>query len=904
MSDQLSQNALAVLQKRYFKDGEDWERLCKRVSNALTADPKLQEKYFDMIYNLDVLPNTPTLINAGTELQQLSACYVLPVGDDIVSIFDAVKNAAIIHKSGGGTGFSFSNLREAGSKVKSTSGISSGPVSFMRVFNEATGAIKQGGVRRGANMGILDISHPDIEEFIACKADTKQLTNFNISVGITDEFMEKAINKKQFNLVSPHTGEVVKEVDAERLLQMIAEYAHKNGEPGVIFLDTIEEANPTPHLGRIKATNPCFAGYMRLLTANGRFQFRHILREVEIIGGDGKVHTATIQKTGEKHCVELILSDHEKIVCTPDHVFLANGISPTKAEDMLMKKLTPHLTRVSHERYDKYLAYGFAQGDGNMTRLNSSAHTGIEINIGALDADVVRKVKSFSTLRGSGRARYWPNVKDELIARGFCPKTLPERVLPTKFHNCFDGRETRAFLCGLFSANGSVISDSRVALKTTCRELAEEVRSALRAFEISSYITTNKEKKVKFSNGEYVCKTSYDLNIGRYSSILAFSQIIGFLQDYKTEKLKTLLSKRAPKVVAINYLEKPIGVYDFSMPSCHWGVVEGYVAHNCGEIPLLPNEACNLASINLNHCITSHGIDKEKLIDLTTFAVLMLNDIIDANKYPLKEIQEAVKKTRKIGLGVMGFADILTKLDIPYASHKGILMASDIMSTVAETAGEVSEYLGKVIGVYPECNGVARTNATLTCIAPTGSISMIADCSSGIEPLFSLAYTKTVIDGESMMYVNNTLKQKLESMALWTPKIEKHIMSTGSIQAIPDIPREIKEVFRTAQEIPLEWHIKMQATFQKYVDNAVSKTINLRSDATVEDVMFAYKLAWEQKCKGITVYRDGSRESQVLSIGYSPKDIKYHKCPECSAKVEHVEGCVTCMSCGWSVCGG
>lgn len=575
----ITDNALTVLKKRYFKEGEDWSKLVERVVKAITNNEQLKKAYYDAIYNLELLPNTPTLVNAGTEMQQLSACYVLPVEDNIPSIFDAVKNAAIIHKSGGGTGFSFSKLREAGAAVQTTNGVSSGPVSFMRVFNEATGAIKQGGVRRGANMGILNIDHPDIEEFIKCKADTSQLTNFNISVGITDKFMETTeMDDDIFDLISPKTNSVTKQISAKYLLDQIAVYAHKNGEPGIIFLDRINRDNPTPYLGDIAATNPC------------------------------------------------------------------------------------------------------------------------------------------------------------------------------------------------------------------------------------------------------------------------------------------------------------------------------------GEIPLLSNEACNLASINLNATIKNGEIWWEKLDQLSRIGTIMLNDIIDANEFPLPEIAEAVKATRKIGLGVMGWADMLIKLKIPYTSPEARALASNIMERIQYTAYKTSEELVKYFGAYPECNGVMRRNATVTCIAPTGTISMIAGCSSGIEPIFSLSYTKNVMDGEEIVYVNDQLKEDLEAVGIWSDKIEKEIRKTGSIQHIDGIPDNIKDVYMTSQEIDWLDHINMQAEFQRFCDNAVSKTINMSKNATVEDVKSAYLHAWKSGLKGMTVYRDGSRESQVLSVGYKPKDIKHSKCPECSSPIEHAEGCVVCKNCGWAVC--
>lgn len=573
----LTENAKNLLNKRYLLEGETWEQLIRRVVTTVNDRREVQEIYAMMLHNLDFLPNTPTLVNAGARTGQLMACFVLPIEDNIESIFDGVKHAAIIHKGGGGTGFSFSNLREANQRVKSTSGIASGPVSFMQVYNAATGAIKQGGIRRGANMGILSVHHPDIKEFVACKGDLKQLTNFNISVSITDAFMKAYMENEEYDLISPINNTVVSKESARDIMMLIAEHAHKNGEPGVVFIDTINADNPLAHLGKMEATNPC------------------------------------------------------------------------------------------------------------------------------------------------------------------------------------------------------------------------------------------------------------------------------------------------------------------------------------GEQPLFPYEACVLGSINLANMVKDKAIDELKLMKTTTWSTMFLDNIIDASNYPLPEIEYMVKGTRRIGLGVMGWADMLAQMGMAYDSDAAIETAEQVMRIIHTTAKETSGELAVYFGGYPfqQDGTLLQRNATVTTIAPTGSISMIAECSSGIEPYFSLAYTKTVMDDDKMTYINPYLKQLLEEKELWSPAVEKHVVRTGSIQNLPDIPEEIKQVFKTSAEIPFLQHIKMQAAFQKYTDNAVSKTINLSKSATIEDVLDTYVKAYELKCKGITVYRDGSRDAQVLSIGYQTKK---GICPECNGKTEHAEGCIKCPSCGWAVC--
>jgi len=572
----LSENALIVLEKRYFRkddDGntiEDWKSMIKRVaSNIAGHDKQKTKKYFKLLDSGYFLPNSPTLMNAGNDLQQLSACFVLPIEDSMESIFETVKNAALIHKSGGGTGFSFSRLREANARVRSTNGVSSGPLSFLKVFNAATDAVKQGGTRRGANMAILNVDHPQILEFITCKEDTNELTNFNLSVGITETFMQAVNQDAEYNLISPKTKETKGKLRARDVFNLIVEMAHKNGEPGIVFLDRINEANPTPHIGRIESTNPC------------------------------------------------------------------------------------------------------------------------------------------------------------------------------------------------------------------------------------------------------------------------------------------------------------------------------------GEQPLLPNEACNLGSINLSLMIKQGAIDWDRLREVVRNSVDFLDDVINCSKFPLPQIDEMVKANRKIGLGVMGWADMLYQLEIPYASDEAVELAESVMEFIDYESKLRSVELAKSQGSFPNFKGSIYSkgtlkrspknadwntliadikrhgirNATHTTIAPTGTISMILDTSSGIEPQFSLVFRKHVMDGEKLLYVNKWFKAKLEQAGLLDEELLREISESGSIAHNERIPAEIRKIFQTAHDISPEWHIRMQAAFQKYTDNAVSKTINFPNSATVEDVRTAYELSYLLGCKGVTVYRDGSREDQVLSTG-------------------------------------
>lgn len=660
----LSENAIKVLEKRYLKrdtQGNCIEKpadMFRRVADTVakgdlkygaTKDDvkKLSDRFYDAITNCQFMPNSPTLMNAGRELGQLAACFVLPIEDSLEGIFETIKNTALIHQSGGGTGFSFSRLRPKNDVVHSTMGISSGPVSFMEVFNAATEAVKQGGTRRGANMGILRVDHPDILEFIDCKADNNKLNNFNISVAITDKFMKAYFNNEDYDLVNPHTKKTTGKLNATFVFDKIVDSAWRNGEPGIVFIDTMNYDNPTPQIGAIESTNPC------------------------------------------------------------------------------------------------------------------------------------------------------------------------------------------------------------------------------------------------------------------------------------------------------------------------------------GEVPLLPYEACNLGSINLNKMVKENNdgtcsVDWDLLAKTTRTAIRFLDNIITINKYPLPQIAEMVNNNRKIGLGIMGWADMLMKIGISYASEQGTKLASQIIEFIDyeskcesielskergrfanfkgsiydsehylynkykdKSAGKISDEQWKELDNKIKKFGIR--NATTTCIAPTGTISMIASASGGIEPLFGLVFSRLILDNTEMLEINPIFKNYMIKHNLYSEELMKKIAIDGSIAHINNIPENVKKIFVTAHDVTPYWHVKMQAAFQLHTDNAVSKTVNFVESATRDDIKETYILAYKSHLKGITVYRNNSRTFQPMNLKkeekkseeiikekiktpektiqtekneeYNPSgEVKTIICPECGNKIEMAEGCYICLNCGYSGC--
>lgn len=709
----LTKNAEEVLYRRYLKKDEkgnviekpedmfhrvahtiasaDAQYVMQPANNVDEAVKETEEQFYDMMARLDFLPNSPTLMNAGRPLGQLSACFVLPIEDTMVDIFESVKNAALIHKSGGGTGFSFSRIRSKGTRVSTTGGVASGPISFMRAFDAATGTVAQGGTRRGANMGMLRVDHPDIMEFITVKNDLTTLNNFNISVAITDKFMDALKRDAYYDLVDPHTKEVTGQLKAKDVFDAIVDSAWRTGEPGVVFIDKMNKHNVlAPIYGEIESTNPCVAGWTKITTDQGDVEIRDVVgREVNVWNGE-TYSKVTPKITGTDQPTLIITFDNgEQLFCTLYHKFImADG------------------TRIEA----RYLKLG-----------------------------------------------------DQLGA-----------------WKCPDG-------------------------------------------------TTNTAAVTEITQGPILDK-----------------------------------------------------VYCFTEPLRHAGMFNHIVTANCGEQPLLPYEACNLGSINLANHVTcmdktigTFVVDYEHLEKTVRMAVHFLDNVIDVNKYPLPEIDKMTRSTRKIGLGVMGWADMLLKLGIPYNSDDAVALGATVMQFIDNTASDASKELGKERGAFPAAKDLMlttpkRRNATVTTIAPTGSLSIIAGVSSGIEPNFGYVYYKNVMDNDKLPVVNPILDGAFDRYGITGEKraaIMDKIAEQGTLAHIDEIPESIRKVFVSAHDITPKYHVYMQSAFQRYVDNAVSKTVNFTEDATRGDIAETYWKAYESYCKGITVYRNGSRQNQVLNLG-------------------------------------
>jgi ribonucleoside-diphosphate reductase alpha chain len=959
-----------------------------------------EDEFYSTMAGFEFMPNSPTLMNAGAPLGQLSACFVLPIGDSLDSIFDSLKYTAVIHQSGGGTGFSFSKLRPNGDTVKSTKGIASGPLSFMRVFDVATDVIKQGGKRRGANMGIMRIDHPDVLDFITSKdSENRILTNFNISVGVTDKFMKALENDAEYDLYNPRTGAAFKRLFARQVWEMLTYQAWKTGDPGIIFIDEINKYNQTPHIGLIEATNPCVAGNMLVPTEHGLLDMKTLadghhttlLVDKRAVGQDDTDISPMLRvwKTGVKQTYKLVTNSGYEMVATPDHkIMTSRGWVPLselkKGKDRVLIQAGAGMWNTNSKlpfevknefrgkngrKYDfnfptkwsKELGQilGWLIGDGWVRDGDENRRAGL--SFGADDRKILeylkplinemygREIKEVERENGVIHLSYHGKEFVEFFKKlGVKAVKADEKEVPSSIFTATEDAVS-GFLQGIFSSDGTIGFQEKnkavyIRLTSKSQKLLKQVQLLLLNLGIKSriydrsrmprdtfrYTNKNGEEKTYGSDG-----VLFELNISR-DNIPRFAKKIGFLCDKHGMKLAKIERRSFYKdvfedeVLEIKYNGME-AVYDLTEPQTHSFICNGIVVSNCGEQPLLPYESCNLGSINLSKMVKDGKggaeVDWERLEKVAKSSVQFLDNVIDANSYPIKQIEFMTHANRKIGLGVMGFAELLIKLGIRYDSEEALKTGEKIMKLISEAGREKSEELGKSRGSFPNFKGSKwdekglkhMRNATVTTIAPTGTISIIADCSSGIEPLFAIAFVrKNVLSGDELVDVNKLFEKYARDKGFFSEELMHEISKTGSVEEIEGVPKAVKELFKTAHDIDYEWHIKMQAAFQKYTDNAVSKTINMRNDAGIKDVDNAYMLAYKLRCKGVTIYRDMSKTMQVIHIGEEKrKKIKLVKaeeekrelsesdetCPVCKSKLYSAEGCFTCLSCGYSKCG-
>ena len=879
----ISTVAMNILKKRYFFPEETtwFENVDRIIKTVVPNDYEHLEILRDIINFRYFLPNSPCIANSGKKNGGLIACFVVPMDDSIESIYKAKLDFALVAKKGGGCGTTLSKVRPKNAKVSgSAHGYAGGNIDFFNTICHDMEVMTQSGFRSMAMMGTCSCYHPDILKFINAKEQEGKMSTTNISVVVDDAFMNKVEKDEEYTTFFDYPNERVygDTYKARDIFNMIVEGAWRNGEPGLIFYDRVNEG-PYKHANvTIDASNPCFTYDSKILTNNGYVEIGSLENKtVEIIDANGFSQYGRVWKSGEKETIQLRLSNKQIIKCTPNHILMNNNGESIEAKDSKGIQLMPFLNYRELDR--KFTLFGFMQGDGDLGRLKSNAHLGVEINIGKKDSDIYELLNGHKYTVGE-RKVYIQDVKNELIKLGFDSSKLPERKFPTSYlsWNIF---EKASFLRGCFSANGTINNYARICYKTTSKDFVLELQKSLNDdFGISSFITTNKSHDVKFSNGTYKVKEGYDLNISEYESKLIFNNEINFIQTYKIEKLANQLISTSPYITSIKEIGKN-DVYDFSIPEFHWGVVNGFVVHNCGEQPLPPYGSCNLGSIDLSKFYNKEidELDYNKLEMAIRLGCRFLDFVIDKNSFPAKDFEDVAKKSRPIGLGSMGWADLFLMKKLAYGSKDSLEYMKKVETFITKISISESEMMGEEYGIPEWCERLPypRRNITTRTQAPTGTISLIAGCNSGIEPIFS--------------------------------EITIRNDKTGTYQFEHDLAS--KEYFRCAvasngaKEVTWEEHVAIQAiaqTSQKYNDNdassGTSKTINFPSHTHRETIRKAFIEAWKTGCKGITVYRNGSRSVEVLS----PKNLKKDKCPVCEADIIKYDGCKKCSKCDWSLC--
>ncbi len=1037
---ELTENAKEIARKRYLRTdlegnvletpGEMLWRVATHMAKAevnWSGNGKVMEvakQFYDRMVEMKMVCAGKAMFEAGNPggTGQLSSCFVLPVEDSIKSIFKTLGDAAVVHKNNGGTGFNFSKIRPHGDKVKNVPGAASGPVDFIKAYSAALAQILQGAKRQGANIAILNVDHPDILDFIYLKDRDGTIKNFNLSVGITDEFMEAVKQDKMWKLVNPRNGEVVRRMKARKLFNLIAEQAWKTGDPGLAFLDTMERGNTVPGFGKLEATNPCVTGDTWVTTEQGLIRIDELVELSEkqevMIGVDGRlvneegkvklVKPSQVIYTGIKEVWELITRHGYRLKATPDHkvmtkdgwkrldeiregneILIQNGEGGFSDSWQLPFEWKNRVKGKNGRKYkfnlptrwteELGLWLGWLVGDGfaRVKKNEQGKEKGYVVLSFGNKANETRDyfkqlMESWelkvNELRPTQRTRQL-KVNSKLVVSylenlGLSLEKAEEKRIP---RTIFRAPRTIviAFLRGLFGADGTIgyVKDKSAYVRLTSKSkvMLEEVQLLLLQLGIYSKIYDRSREERQDIFPEYIHRQG---EVKRYKSdgrlwelevakdlVVRFLDEIGFPFGMKEEKVKKLRAKGyyhnyfVDKVAKINKLGKE-KVYDITEPLSHSFLANGIVVHNCGEIALFPYESCNLTSLDLachlkkvtgdEGQVTRWEVDWEELRKSVHLGVRFLDDMIEVNNYPLKEIEETVRwGNRRIGLGVMGFAHALYKMGVPYNSEKAVSLAKKYAKFIYTEAVKASMELAKERGNFPNwdlsiyaAKKQPMRNCAVCMIAPTGTTSLLANTSSGIEPVFSLVTIRRTFyeddrsnhSTKELVIVDPVLEESLKRRIKDKQKREEVLrqIAEGDLQGLT---KEERKVFVTTHQIEPEWHVRVQAAWQKYFDNSISKTINFSHEATVEEVKRAYWMAWESGCKGITIYRDGSKEDQVLiksqkskvkSQNYSSKPISNNSdksnqemefCPECGGRLQRVEGCLKCYDCGWSACG-
>ncbi len=876
------------------------------------------------------------------------------------------RGLSIIHN----TGFSFSRLRPKGDLVGTTGGIASGPISFMKVFDCATEQIKQGGKRRGANMGILRVDHPDILEFIGAKEKNTEINNFNLSVAITDAFMEAVEKNEDYDLINPRGKRVVGRLNAKHVFNLISMMAWKNGEPGVVFIDRMNQFNPTPNLGPIESTNPCVAGNTLIPTLKGYIRIEELAKETgetetvvdtrltssldEIALqslGTIKTKINRVWKSGIKDTYKIKTLSGYELVATADHKIMTVGgwkevknltfndnVLIQSGEGLFSTKYKLPFPNPFVDTWSKELGQivGWLVGDGWLRVGDKNCRVGFVFS--QEDKEIMDYLKPIlnrlygkeinEVLRDNGVfhlsyhaqefGKFFQQLGVKAVRAG--EKSVPESILSAPREAVI------GFLQGLFTSDGTVVFDKTknnryVRLTSKSDKLLKGVQLLLLNLGIKSRIyERHRNKRISFSyqnkQGELRLYESdgilYELQISK-DMIPRFLSQISFLGQKHKERIEDLKKAEFYHTTfedRINSIEFDglKEVYDLAEPLTHSFIANGIIVHNCGEQPLLPYESCNLGSLNLVNFVDAHKkIDWDRLKACVHRCAHFLDNVIDMNKYPLPEIKKLTEGNRKIGLGVMGWADALIKMELPYNDPEAVKLADEVMCFINLEAMKASAELAKKRGTFPNFKDsiydTGKTedrmrNATRTTIAPTGTISILSSCSSGIEPLFAISYLRKTPQFE-LLEVNPLFEEVAKEEGFYSEELMCKIAGLGSIKHVEEIPEKWKRIFVTAMDLTPEDHVRMQAAFQKHTNNAVSKTVNFPNSATVEEVAEVYRLAYNLGCKGTTIYRDGSRDVQVLNVvkeqfKEEPKAEKKIEKKPVTVAADYAGGCTTC----------